>query len=268
MGNSVTVTALNYGTTTITATDEKGGKRDVTVTVVEKSAEFTVDGVSFTMVYVTGGTFTMGATSEQGGDAYSDEFPAHNVTLSSYYIGECEVTQMLWFTVMGSNPSKFKGGNLPVEQVSWNDCQTFITKLNQLTCKNFRLPTEAEWEYAARGGDKSKGYKYAGSNTVEQVAWTYANSGEKTHVVKQKSPNELGLYDMSGNVFEWCRDRYGNYSSSSQTNPSGPSSGSNRVTRGGSWSLDATYCRVSNRSNKRTPTITSDYIGLRLALPK
>ena len=226
---------------------------------------FTVNGVSFTMVGVEGGTFTMGATSEQGSDADSDETPTHKVTLSSYSIGETEVTQELWKAVMGSNPSSFSGNQNPVESVSWHDCQTFITKLNQLTGKKFRLPTEAEWEFAARGGNKSKGYKYAGSNTIGNVAWYTDNSSSKTHPVKQKAANELGLYDMSGNVYEWCQDWYGSYNSSAQTNPTGASSGSYRVHRGGCWSSSARNCRVSTRNN-RAPSRTHDYIGLRLAL--
>ena len=226
---------------------------------------FTVDNVSFTMKPVIGGTFTMGATSEQGSDAYDDEKPAHQVTLSSYYIGETEVTQALWQAIMGSNPSRFKGSNLPVEQVSWNDCQEFITKLNAMTGQKFRLPTEAEWEYAARGGNKSKGYKYSGSNNIDDVAWYYGNSGSNTHAVKTKQPNELGIYDMSGNVWEWCSDWMGSYSSNAQTNPTGPSTGSNRVYRGGSWHSFAGYCRVSYR-NFDAPDDRSYLLGLRLAL--
>ena len=227
---------------------------------------FTVNGVSFTMVGVEGGTFTMGATSEQGtSDPYDDEYPTHSVTLSDFAIGETEVTQELWRAVMGNNPSHFSGTNLPVENVSWNDCQTFITKLNQLTGKNFRLPTEAEWEYAARGGNKSRGYKYAGSNTLSDVAWYSDNSSSKTHPVKQKQANELGLYDMSGNVHEWCQDWFGTYSSSAQTNPTGPASGSSRVFRGGSWLSRAGGCRVSFRGNF-TPTFYCISLGLRLAL--
>ena len=217
------------------------------------------------MVYVSGGTFTMGATSEQGSDADSDEKPTHRVTLSSYYIGKYEVTQAEWRAVMGSNPSNFKGDNLPVENVSWNDCQTFISKLNSLTGKNFRLPTEAEWEFAARGGNNSRGYKYSGSNDIGSVAWYDGNSGSKTHSVGQKSPNELGLYDMTGNVWEWCQDWYGNYSSSSQTNPTGPVSGSYRVYRGGSWVNLAGYCRVSNRGSI-TPGSSFTDLCLPLAL--
>ena len=227
---------------------------------------YIVNGVSFKMVEVEGGTFTMGATAEQGREAESDEYPAHQVTLSSYSIGQTEVTQELWQAVMGSNPSYFTGNLRPVEWVSWNDCQTFITKLNQMTGKNFRLPTEAEWEYAARGGNRSQGYKYAGSNNVNDVAWYWYNSNTSaTRPVATKSPNELGLYDMSGNVWEWCQDWYGGYSSTAQTNPTGSSSGSDRVRRGGSWNCYARDCRVSNRG-KLTPSIAPDNLGLRLAL--
>ncbi|MBQ7238672.1 MAG: formylglycine-generating enzyme family protein [Bacteroidales bacterium] len=217
------------------------------------------------MVTVEGGTFTMGATSEQGSDADSDEKPAHSVTLSDYSIGQTEVTQALWKAVMGSNPSYFVGDDLPVEEVTWNDCQEFVRKLNQLTGKTFRLPTEAEWEYAARGGCKSKGYKYSGSNTLGDVAWYTDNSGSKTHEVATKLPNELELYDMIGNVMEWCQDWYGSYSSNAQTNPAGPSSGLYRVFRGGSWNIKARYCRVSYR-NCYTPGDRDNYLGLRLVL--
>ena len=226
---------------------------------------YEVNGMTFQMVEVRGGTFTMGATSEQASDAFDDEKPAHSVTLSSYYIGKTEVTQELWQAVMDSNPSKFKGDRKPVEQVSWNDCQTFISKLNSLTGKKFRLPTEAEWEFAARGGIKSKGYKYSGSNTLDDVAWYLENSGETTHEVGTKSPNELGLYDMSGNVEEWCNDWYGNYSSSPSNNPTGPSSGSDRVSRGGSFGNSARFYRSSNRGNY-TPGLRIGGLGLRLCL--
>lgn len=227
---------------------------------------FVVNGVEFNMVKVAGGTFQMGATSEQGSDYFDNELPVHQVTLSDYYIGEIEVTQELWQAVMGSNPSNFRTSNkLPVEIVSWNDCQTFITKLNQLTGMQFRLPTEAEWEFAARGGNKSKGYKYSGSNDIDEVAWYYYNSGGETHEVGTKLPNELGIFDMIGNVWEWCQDRYGSYSSSAQTNPTGPSTGSNRVIRGGSWDSEPRYCRVSRRYGC-TPDRSDRYLGLRLAL--
>ena len=229
---------------------------------------FTIGNVSFTMVYVEGGTFTMGATSEQGSNTYSDEKPAHSVTLSSYYIGQTEVTQELWEAVMGSNPSKFKGAKRPVEQVSWDDCQEFIRKLNAKTGKNFRLPTEAEWEYAARGGSRSQHYKYSGGNTIGDVAWYAVNYSDKvsgsTHSVATKRANELGIYDMSGNVWEWCSDWYGDYSTS-QTNPQGPASGSYRVYRGGSWFYGARLCRVSLR-DCWSPGIRDFTHGLRLAL--
>ena len=210
-------------------------------------------------------TFTMGATSEQGSDADSDEKPTHSVTLSGYYIGKYEVTQELWEAVMGSNPSYFKGDNLPVERVSWNDVQEFLRKLNAMTGKRYRLPTEAEWEFAARGGNSSRGYKYSGSNNIDNVAWYTDNSGSRTHAVGTKSPNELGIYDMSGNVWEWCQDWYGSYSSSSQRNPQGSNSGSNRVDRGGSWLSTAWDCRVSDRYSD-TPGNRSSYLGFRLAL--
>ena len=226
---------------------------------------FSIGNVRFEMVRVEGGTFTMGATAEQGSDAYSDEKPTHQVTLSSYSIGKTEVTQALWQAVMGSNPSYFKGSNLPVECVSWEDCKTFIRKLNALTGKNFRLPTEAEWEFAARGGNNSRGYKYSGSNTLSNVAWYTDNSSSTTHPVATKASNELGIYDMSGNVWEWCSDWYSSYSSSSQYNPTGPNSGSDRVDRGGSWGNRAGHCRVSFRINDY-PTYRDDYLGLRLAL--
>ena len=225
---------------------------------------YTINGVSFDMVSVAGGAFTMGATSEQGSEADSDEKPTHKVTLSDYMIAKTEVTQELWQAVMGSNPSYFKGNNLPVENVSWHDCQEFIKKLNSLTGLNFRLPTEAEWEYAARGGKNSKGYKYSGSNDIGSVAW-YNDNSSSTHQVATKLPNELGLYDMSGNVWEWCSDWYGDYSSSSQTNPKGPLSGSYRVNRGGSWDRYYRYCRVSSCVGD-SPGCGYYTLGLRLAL--
>ena len=229
---------------------------------------YTVNGVSFTMIAVEGGTFIMGATSEQGDDVWDEEKPAHEVTLSTYSIGETEVSQELWRAVMGSKScSDYAGGIYPVEWVSWNDCQKFIKKLNKLTGKNFRLPTEAEWEYAARGGNASKGYKYSGSNDINEVGW-YDKSAHRhndIHLVKTKRPNELGIYDMSGNVKEWCSDKYGSYPSSSQTNPTGPSSGSKRVLRGGASGSHEKACRVSARSYNSPGEQGSRY-GLRLAL--
>ena len=232
------------------------------------SKTYTANGVSFDMMMVKAGTFTMGATSEMKA-LNSDEKPTHQVTLTNdYYIGKTEVTQALWKAVMGNNPSYFKGDNLPVENVSWDDCQKFISKLNSLTGQNFRLPTEAEWEFAARGGNNSNHYQYSGSNELGDVAWYDGNSGDKTHVVATKQPNELELYDMSGNVWEWCSDWYGHYSSSSLTNPTGPNSGSLRVLRGGGWDGYARCCRSSYRGYD-TPggaPFSDGHLGLRLVL--
>ena len=246
---------------------------------VNPAETFIENGVTFNMVAIEGGTFTMGMTAEQESDAYDVEQPAHEVTLSSYCIGQTEVTQALWQAVMDSNPSYFSSRNnyatnlqRPVESVSWNDCQTFISKLNQLTGRTFRLPTEAEWEFAARGGNKSKGYKYSGSNNPDDVAWysvpsqTSGNVGYGTQTVATKAPNELGLYDMSGNVWEWCQDYWAqSYSSDAQTNPTGPTSGPGRVLRGGCWYYEAKYCSVLHR-RFFGPLNTGNNLGLRLAL--
>ena len=225
-----------------------------------------VGDVQFEMVYVEGGTFRMGATEEQGRDAWDNEKPVHRVTLSSYLIGKHEVTQALWEAVMGSNPSENnQGGGYPVVNVSWFDCQEFIGELNARTGMTFRLPTEAEWEYAARGGSRSKGYKYAGSNNLNKAGWYRSNSGRHTYPVGLKKPNELGLYDMSGNVLEWCQDGYGGYTDEAQTNPTGPQSGGHRVLRGGSFWYNARYCGVSGR-NYGDPGSRGDRDGLRLVL--
>ena len=225
---------------------------------------FKVKDIEFRMIKVEGGTFTMGATSEME-NPYDDEKPTHQVTLSSYYIGETEVTQALWKAVMGSNPSRFEGDDLPVEKVSWNDCQTFISKLNALTGKRFRLPTEAEWEFAARGGNQSRHTPFSGSSRIDDVAWYDGNSGSKTHPVKTKQPNELGIYDMTGNVWEWCQDWFGSYSSYAQTNPTGAGSGSYRVGRGGSWRNFPRHCRSSFRYFN-SPGYSGYDLGLRLVL--
>ena len=223
------------------------------------------NGINIEMVKVEAGTFMMGATSEMQ-DPYDDEKPVHQVTLTNdYYMGKYEVTQDLWQAVMGNNPSIFKGDNLPVEMVSWKDCQKFIRKLNNMTGRKFRLPTEAEWEYAARGGKKSRGYQYLGSSNISDVAWYNRNSGSKTHPVGTKQANELGIYDMTGNVCEWCQDRFGSYVSSSQTNPTGAVSGSRRVWRGGSWGSNAGQCRSSFRGDD-SPAYRTLHCGLRLVL--
>ncbi len=237
------------------------------VTYVDNISIPVKDGISIDMVHVEAGTFTMGATPEMK-NPEDDEKPTHRVTLTNdYYIGKYEVTQALWKAVMGNNPSHFKGDNLPVEQVSWNDCQEFISKLNRITGKTFRLPTEAEWEYAARGGNKSRGYQYSGSNNLSDVAWYDDNSGNKPHAVGTKQANELGIYDMSGNAWEWCQDRYGKYNSSSQVNPTGANSGSDApVRRGGYWSSDAGICRSSFRIGNLSPDASGWDVGLRLVL--
>ena len=219
------------------------------------------DTLSINMMCVEGGTFVMGS------DASSNEKPMHQVTIPDFLIGQTEVTQELWQVVMGNNPSHFKGAENPVEYVSWSDCQKFIANLNQLTGKKFRLPTEAEWEYAARGGQMSKDFVFSGSDNVDKVGWYTNNSGAMSHPVKQKLPNELGIYDMSGNVWEWCQDWYGDYSTDTQINPQGPSSGSVRVIRGGSWMNDANDCRVSRRLDL-TPAARTSNLGLRLVLDK
>ena len=231
---------------------------------------FTVNGVTFNMVTVEGGTFMMGAMAGDS-DAYDDEKPAHSVTLSTFRIAETEVTQVLWQAVMGANPSPYTDDlNCPVENVSWVDAHTFIAKLNQLTGKSFRLPTEAEWEYAARGGKNSQGYLYSGSNNINEVAWYWdncsVNGTRRAHPVGTKAPNELGLYDMCGNVWELCQDRYASdyYSTSPWFNPTGPSTGNNISDRGGSWYNNAGKCRVTYRDHDSFTG--SAHAGLRLAM--
>lgn len=236
----------------------------------------TVNGVSFDMVYVQGGTFQMGNTKEQGKDTYKDERPVHKVIISDYYIGELEVTQGLWEKVMGTTIEQQcdkngrsvldkVGFDYPMYNVNWDEAQEFCKKLSRLTGKKYALPTEAQWEYAARGGVKSIGYKYSGSDDIDKVAWYRNNSGSSTHPVGRKQANELGLYDMSGNVEEWCSDWFDLYSSRSQTDPTGPSSGSYRVLRGGSWFSGAGGCRVSYRGGDDPDYRDSDR-GFRVVL--
>ena len=234
------------------------------------------DGINIEMVKVEAGNFNMGATPEME-NPNEDEKPVHRVTLTNnYYIGKYEVTQKLWKAVMRSNPSYFKGDDLPVESVSWNDCQAFISELNAMTGKRFRLPTEAEWEYAARGGSKSRGYQYSGSNVIDDVAWFDDNSSSKTHVVGEKLSNELGIFDMSGNVAEWCQGKFYQYAASPSSNPIGnvesfsldPSVAARsmfRMARGGSYAYWAKYSQLSSRSNYE-PNSHSSNLGLRLAL--
>lgn len=253
---------------TTTARTRQQTKPSATRTITAKYSDgvLTVNGVSYSMVYVQGGTFLMGATPEQGSDALVNEKPAHKVTLDSFCIGKTEVTQALWKAVMGSNPSKNKGDRKPVENVTWNDCQTFISKLNSLTGKNFRLPTEAEWEFAARGGTKSKGYKYSGSNNLDIVGWYDEIAGVTTHETAKKQANELGIYDMSGNVCEWCSDwGDGAYTDSEETNPTGPDSGWGHIFRGGSCGSRPWGCRTTYRYDL-APDYSDEFHGLRLAL--
>ena len=242
-----------------------------------------VGNVSFVMKYVEGDRYIMGAQrvghqwENFDSEAMDDETPPHYVTLSSFYMGETEVTQALWRAVMGSTveqqrdkanpdwPLRGVGDEYPMYFVSWEDCQAFVAKLNTLTNKTFRLPTEAEWEYAARGGKKSKGGKYAGSKHMSLAGWYYVNSASNTHPVKEKAANELGLYDMSGNVWEWCGDWYGDYGRNAQTNPQGPDEGQERVLRGGGWAYYAPRCRVSFRY-KYSPEHSNSSYGFRLVM--
>lgn len=270
-GSKVIITAVAVGTAVITVKDQQTNETaDIQVTVSDvgtaQTETITVNGVSFKMVAVDGGTFWMGSADDDS-EADDDEKPRHQVTLSSFSIGQTEVTQELWEAVMGNNPSYHKGANLPVERVSWNDSQTFISKLNEMTGQKFRLPTEAEWEYAARGGKYSHGYKYAGSNDIDAVAWYVSNCNSETHPVAQKQANELGLYDMSGNVYEWCQDWYSSnyYSVSPSANPCNTTGTSDRVWRGGTWLHVGKNCRVTSRKHYASGPNSSD-LGLRLAL--
>lgn len=253
----------------------------------------TVNGANFNMVYVTGGTFMMGGTSEQGETCYANELPVHQVTVNDFSIGETEVTQGLWKAVMGEDSSQQLkwdvrhglGDSYPVYRINWTEIQEFITKLNQQTGLTFRLPTEAEWEFAARGGNHSQHYKYSGSDSLEEVAWMWRNSGDRylngtdaeweideveknharKHPVKTKKANELGLYDMSGNVMELCADWYGKYSSEAQVDPKGPPFGTHRVVRGGNWFALERYCRVTFRHFRHLDYPRSE-LGFRLVL--
>ena len=228
----------------------------------------TVNGVSFTMVYVEAGTFAMGATDEQLDDALPDEYPAHKVTLTfDYYIAQTEVTRELWLAVMGELPDRTINGELqrPVTNVNRFDCALFVDYLSQMTGRIFRMPTEAEWEYAARGGKFSRGYKYAGSDDAAEVAWYTSGPGAGLHPVAQKAANELGLYDMSGNASEWCQDWYVLYDSEPQTNPIGPESGQSNVHRGGGYLQPASMCRVAAR-NRLIPDKCADDLGLRIVM--
>lgn len=244
--------------------DDDDGSNLINTTKAEIRT-FTANGISFNMVNVDGGSFKMGATEEQGNEARADEKPVHDVTVASFFISQTEVTQELWEAVMGSNPSDNKHRFHPVESISWDDCIVFINKLRAITREDFRIPTEAEWEYAARGGKKSKGYKYSGSNNLDEVAWNYYNSSS-SHAVATKKPNELGIFDMSGNVFEYCSDWYDE--TSYQTGEPKANLNENHVIRGGNSGGDTIACRVAFRMSSPSPQYGEHYLGLRLALSK
>lgn len=231
----------------------------------QKDRVYNVGGVKFTMKYVKGGTYMMGATKEMG--AHDKDEIVHQATVKSFFMGETEVTQELWNVVMGKNPSKFKGENHPVEWITWDDCQEFIAKLNALTKQNFRLPTETEWEYAARGGCHSKHYRYAGGNNLDEIAWHGGNAllkKKKHQPVRLKKPNELGLYDMTGNVSEWCQDYYNVYGTDPMQEPANLARRNFRIMRGGCYNNSDYYLRVSNR-NIFIHWRHDDNLGLRLA---
>lgn len=234
----------------------------------ENNGIYSVNGVEFKMIFVEGGSYMMGAKiTELGSRTF--EKPQHQVILSSYKIGETEVTQELWNAVMGNNPSYFKGDlQRPVEYVTWYDCQEFVTKLKELTGKNFRLPTEAEWEYAGRGGITwfTNYYRFSGSDTCRLVGWYSTTAGGESHPVKQLLPNALGIYDMTGNVCEWVSDWYSRYTDDEyQVDPQGPETGTYKVYRFGSWYNNAVENRVSYRY-MREPEFRTNYLGLRIAL--
>ena len=279
VGNTQYTGNLTFGSHTIYAmlNGKRSGEKKIDIAVgndkinipltFSDNLTFTVSGVQFSMAYVEGGTFEMGGS----GSSLSGhpQHPPIEVALSDYYIGQTEVTQALWKAVMGSNPSEYKGNGRPVTNVSWYDCQAFIKKLNSMTGKLFRLPTEAEWEYAARGGKYSHHYQYSGSNDIDKVAWYGGNPfGGKAHPVGKKKANELGLYDMSGNVEEWCNDWYGDYNNNPQTNPQGATSGKFKVCRGGDFSIARVCCHVAYRETAMRPDLSGAGTGFRLAMSK
>ena len=261
---SYTITPNKSGYT-FSPTNENVTVSDVNTTMIDFTATEQSTGTSIEMVFISGGTFQMGCTPEDA-ECYSNESPRHSVTLSSFEIGKYEVTQGQWEEVMGSNPSYFDtcGDNCPVEQVSWNDTQKFIITLNSQTGQSYRLCTEAEWEYAARAGTETKWYCGNDESCLDNIAWYSYNSERKTHPVGTKSSNAWGLYDMSGNVYEWVEDWFDYYSSNSVTDPAGPVSGSYRVLRGGSGVYGARLCRSAHRSNGSNPSHTSSHLGFRL----
>ena len=236
-------------------------------TAAKPSVAEVTAAIEANMIFINGGSFTMGCTKEQD-TCYASEKPAHKVTLSNFYMNKYPVTQREWETVMGTRPWFSKNcPDCPVEHVSWYDAQMFVNTLNQLTGKFYRLPTEAEWEYAARGGNKSKGFQYAGGNNPDEIGWYTKNSNDESHPVGKKKPNELGLYDMSGNVWQWCQDWYDEsyYQKSPENNPQGPGKDSYRTCRGGSWWSEVGDLRLSNR-DRYPPDGRDDDVGFRLVM--
>ena len=253
------VTAVSIGKATITVTTQDGSKTASCVVSI-----FSPHSAEPELILVEGGTFLMGCFDNQC-RFEGQELPVHQVTLSSFKMARYEVTQKQWVAIMGYNSSSFKGNDLPVDGISFENIQEFIQRLNDSTGRQYRLPTEAEWEYAARGGKKSKGYKYSGSDNIGAVAWYSDNSDSRYHAVGTKAPNELGIYDMSGNVWEWCSDWLSEYSAEPQNNPTGPATGVTRITRGGGCINPILYYRVSAR-NWIKPDVPFPNVGLRLVL--
>lgn len=260
-GEGQTISRNKKKTATTSTAKKQSGQSSRSSGTATKNLPAPIQQLISDMVSVKGGTFTMGATPEQGSDALDEEFPPHRVKVSSFHICKYEVTQAQWRAVMGNNPSDYMGDDLPVNQVSWDDCQTFIRKLNKMTGQKFRLPTEEEWEFAARGGNLSHISKFSGSNNLSNVAWYKENSGGKIHSVGSKSPNELGLYDMCGNVSEWCQNLFYYYNSSYKSDAGTPY----RINRGGSWYDTPFFCRLSLR-HLCHKSVRSNNFGLRLVL--
>jgi formylglycine-generating enzyme required for sulfatase activity len=250
--------------TTAAATAAATAAPATTPAATRNDTVYNGDGIE--MIWVEGGAFVMGCTNEQKKECNGNEKPTRQVTLSGFYIGKYEVTQAQWLSLMDSNPSYFPGDSLPIDAINIADIEEFLQKLNARSGKNYRLPTEAEWEYAARGGRKSKATKFSGAANINEVAWYESNSGRHPHPVGIKTPNELGLYDMSGNVYEWCQDWYeDNYTYALKDNPTGPTEGTTRVMRGGNWEEDAHSNRVSYRTDN-TPSDRFNSVGFRVVL--